>query len=51
MPFPEKGVFCSITVKTFSQSKEEKALKAYLKDSSCDQDKERISEDSERMAI
>lgn len=51
IPFPTKGVFCSITVKTSSQSKEEKVFKAFLKDSSCEQDKERVSEDSERMAI
>jgi hypothetical protein len=51
IPFPEKGVFCSITVKTSSQSKEEKALKDFLKDYSDEQDKEHENEDSKHMII
>ena len=44
-------LYCSITVKTSSQSKEEKAHKDFLNGSSDEQDKESINEDSKRMAI
>jgi len=43
--------YCSVTVKTSSQSKEEKALKDFLNGSSDEQDKEHINEDSKGMAI